>query len=262
MHHTCAWLLRHDVSRRPRVEDIESLPPLQLYLREIQCTMREMTYREKKQKLLRDVSQRETCVKVREEKMLNEVADTHSRLRTYAKKLLKWERELMAKSSLINTTTTTHQVMDSDSDELSDDDGFSSPSMLSLPTSYTSISSNKEIDIDALLLDDIFLNEFSSPSFVSSNCNRATPDIIDTNGCQESSINVGNIYISQDQQKSGKAKIERHRSNLSREISYESIPSNFCNQRKRLLNDERSESLVVSLSTEELPSSPNKRQKL
>eukprot|EP00814_Leptocylindrus_danicus_P010610 CAMPEP_0116035682 /NCGR_PEP_ID=MMETSP0321-20121206/20555_1 /TAXON_ID=163516 /ORGANISM="Leptocylindrus danicus var. danicus, Strain B650" /LENGTH=412 /DNA_ID=CAMNT_0003512645 /DNA_START=325 /DNA_END=1563 /DNA_ORIENTATION=+ len=104
---TCAWMLRHDVSRRPRVEDIESLPQLQLLLREIRCSMREDTYREKKQKFIVEAIQKEEELKSREEQLLareDKAANLQERLRAYAKKLLKWERGLMAaesKSSLV-----------------------------------------------------------------------------------------------------------------------------------------------------------------
>ena len=213
--------------------------------------MREMSYREKKQKLLLDISHREKSVKIREEKMLNDVADTHSRLRAYAKKLLKWERELMEKSSSVAVT---HQVTDSDSDELSDDDGLSS-SVVSSPSS--SASAEKVIDFEALLSsDNIFQESFLSPSSVPSTCNRATPDII-----KETSTN-NDIYCSREQQ-SCKRKQFLHPSGISREISYESIPSHFRVERKRLFNEECAESLVVSLSNEEIaPSLPNKRHKI
>lgn len=217
LHHTVAWLLRHDVTRRPRVDEIEALPCLQLYLREIKCSMREMSYREKKHKLLMGVTKKEEIVKKREEKMLSEVANTHSRLRAYARKLLKWEQELMAQAKSLGT----HQVLDSDTDEIDfiDFDKDDSSLSLSLPSSDQSL-----------------------PDIVDSIC-ESQQEVRDDSPIP---MDMGDV----------KPPI---RSMLLREISYETLPSHS-NDRKRLMNDGNG-TLIVSLSNEEEAMSPVRRKR-
>lgn len=221
---TCAWMLRHDVSRRPRVEDIESLPQLQLLLREIRCSMREDTYREKKQKFIVEAIQKEEELKSREEELLareDKTANMQERLRVYAKKLLKWERGLMAKSKSALVVSSDDSEGSSDESENTEEKANNTEGATFEFDSIDFPPKGKKPELE--------INCVNAGRNANNKDFRIRPVVK-----LEEISNATTIY-------------DNRCSNISREVSCENINSD-CGNSKR---PRESESLVVSLSADE-----------
>ncbi|GMI28226.1 hypothetical protein TeGR_g9659 [Tetraparma gracilis] len=66
---TCGWMLRRDISRRPRVEDLERLPHLVLPLREARVGMKEIEVANQQAKVARDQRAAEERLREREKEL-------------------------------------------------------------------------------------------------------------------------------------------------------------------------------------------------
>jgi len=94
LNNTCSWMLRRDVQRRPRVEDILRLPQLQLTLREIGCLMHEneislkrATLQQQYDRYVHRMQEKENELKQRDARLKNVEKD----LRAREQRLLSWE---------------------------------------------------------------------------------------------------------------------------------------------------------------------------
>jgi NIMA (never in mitosis gene a)-related kinase len=72
---TCGWMLRRDISRRPKVEDLERLPNLVLPLREARLGLKEIDIANAQAKITRDQKQMEEEWRKREEVLSRKEAE-------------------------------------------------------------------------------------------------------------------------------------------------------------------------------------------
>ena len=94
---TCGWMLRIDISRRPKVEDLERLPNLVLPLREARLGLKEIELANREAKAVREVKSGEDKLREREENVRRREAE----VKKYEAGLEKRMREVVERENRV-----------------------------------------------------------------------------------------------------------------------------------------------------------------
>jgi len=103
LHRSCHWMLRRDISRRPRVEDLERLPNLAISLRETRLSVKEIEISNLQGKLSRDRAALDEQVKKKE----RELKERESVLREREKALVSFEKKLKEREEAVGVASVT-----------------------------------------------------------------------------------------------------------------------------------------------------------